>query len=61
MPSNGQPGSSGKEKAKAFAQDFTWNSVIGKLDRLYRNVAAGREYQENDTEFVPLIHEHPSL
>jgi|GEM_PF-902679 len=49
------------KKAKVFAQDFTWDSVIGKIDRLYRDVAAGREYQENDPEFVPLIHEHPSL
>jgi glycosyltransferase involved in cell wall biosynthesis len=49
------------QKAKVFAKDFTWDSVIGKLDRLYRDVAAGREYQENETEFVPLLHEHPSL
>ena len=49
------------QKAKAFAQDFTWDSVIGKIDRLYRDVVAGREYQENDREFVPLVHEHPSL
>lgn len=36
------------QKAKAFAQDFTWDNAIGKIDRLYRDVIAGRVYQEND-------------
>lgn len=35
------------KKAKVFAQDFSWDVAIGKIDKLYRAVVAGSQYQEN--------------
>ena len=35
------------KKAKAFAQHYSWDAAIGKIDRLYRDITAGRVYQQN--------------
>lgn len=34
------------KNAKAFAQTYTWEAAIGKIDRLYRDVVEGRELPE---------------
>lgn len=34
------------KNARAFAQNFTWEAAINKIDRLYRDVVAGRELPE---------------